>query len=199
MGAGMVSASSRARSADEPLDVAIDSAEALMEAFLDGDALAFERLFRQLSPRVRAVLYSLCGDLQLAEDLTQTVFLKLYRARSGYQRGMLVAPWVFAIARNAFFDHRRRLRRRPEALSSDGVLPEQFDQGSPDDSAERALLQLLQVLPAPQREALVLLKLRGLTLAEAAGLCGTSPASIKMRAQRAYQRLRQIMFEGTQS
>src|SRR5262245_40686091 len=95
-----------------------------MLAFLDGDARAFERLFRLISPRVSAALTHMCGDARLAEDLTQTVFLKLYRARGAYQRDMLVMPWVFAIARNTFLDHRRRVRRRPERLSADGQLPE---------------------------------------------------------------------------
>src|SRR5262245_49838034 len=100
------------------------SPEALMEAFLDGDARAFERLYRQLAPRVMGALVHMSGDARLAEDLTQTVFLKLYRSRGAYQRGMAVMPWVFAIARNTFIDHRRVSRRRPERLSSDGTLPE---------------------------------------------------------------------------
>src|SRR5215510_4075026 len=93
------------------------SAESLMDKFLDGDAQAFEQLFRQLSPRVVAVLAHMSGDVRLAEDLTQTVFLKVYSARGAYQRGMLVMPWVFAIARNTFLDHKRHVRRRPESLS----------------------------------------------------------------------------------
>jgi RNA polymerase sigma-70 factor (ECF subfamily) len=186
----------------EPLEGVLDtSPEALMEAFLNGDARAFEQLFRQLSPRVLAVLASMSGDARLAEDLTQTVFLKLYRARAAYQRGMLVAPWVFAIARNTFLDHRRRMKRRPESLSSDGILPEPVSDEPvvPDHEAHRSLHDLLKVLPEPQREALILIKLHGLSLVEAAGMSGASPASLKMRVHRAYRRLRQVLFEEKQS
>jgi RNA polymerase sigma-70 factor (ECF subfamily) len=55
---------------------------------------------------------------------------------------------------------------------------------------ERALLDALQTLPAAQRDVLLLLKVQGLSLAEVAALSGTSPASVKMRAHRAYRALR---------
>jgi RNA polymerase sigma-70 factor (ECF subfamily) len=171
---------------------ATDSPERLMERFLDGDALAFERLFKQLAPRVASTLGRMSGDARLAEDLTQVVFLKLYRARAAYQRGMPLAPWVFAIARNVFLDERRRRRRRRETLSADGQLPE-LPVEAPQMSDERARLNLEAVLgslPPNQREALVLLKMQGLSLTEVAAFAGTSVASIKMRLQRAYRSLR---------
>jgi RNA polymerase sigma-70 factor (ECF subfamily) len=162
-----------------------------MEAFLNGSAPAFERLFRQLSPRVAAALAQMSGDAALAEDLTQTVFLKLYRARAAYQRGMLVAPWVFAIARNTLLDHRRMTRRRPESLSLDGTLPEPDTRElpTPDHSAQATLAQLLQTLSEPQRQALWLMKVQGLSVQEVAALCDASPASIKMRVHRAFRSL----------
>jgi RNA polymerase sigma-70 factor (ECF subfamily) len=178
------------------LDLTIDSPEALMEAFLNGEPQAFEHLFRRLSPRVAAALTHMSGDARLAEDLTQIVFLKLFRSRAAYQRGMLVMPWVFAIARNTFLDDRRQRRRRPESLSSDGTLPEQVSE-SDEPGMRKALTDLLQTLPAFQREALVLLKLEGLSLAEVAGLCGTSTASIKMRLHRAYRSLRATLLDST--
>jgi RNA polymerase sigma-70 factor (ECF subfamily) len=188
--------SARAAASEQPVALAADGPEALMLAFLDGEPRAFERLFRMISPRVASALTHMSGDARLAEDLTQTVFLKLYRARAAYQRGMLVMPWVFAIARNTYLDHRRRARRRPESLSADGMLPEPAALETASDGAgfehaeERALDDLLRTLPPAQREVLVLLKVQGLSLAEAAALCGTSPASIKMRAHRAYRSLR---------
>lgn len=192
---------SESRRDGESLEFAPGSPEALMEAFLDGDARAFERLYRQLAPRVMGVLVHLSSDVSLAEDLTQAVFLKLYRSRAAYQRGMLVRPWVFAIARNTFIDQRRVLRRRLERLSPDGELPEPEPQepavGQAD--ASNGLYELLQLLPEHQRSALVLRKVHGLSVAEAAGLCGTSPASIKMRMQRAYRNLRAIIAGRTRS
>jgi RNA polymerase sigma-70 factor (ECF subfamily) len=167
--------------------------ERLMDEFLDGDPQAFERLFKQLAPRIASALAQMSGDARLAEDLTQVVFLKLYRARAAYQRGMLVTPWVFAIARNAFLDERRHRRRRPETLSPDGSLPEQVSEPryELDEGAQQALRAMVQSLPPAQQEALLLLKVQGLSLAEVAALSGTSVASIKMRVHRAYRSLRE--------
>lgn len=165
-----------------------------MEAFLDGDARSFEQLYRHLAPRVMGALVHMSGDACLAEDLTQAVFLKLYRSRAAYQRGMLVMPWVFAIARNTFIDQRRLSRRRPERLSSDGVLPEpEAEEPASLNCFSNGLYDLLQRLPEQQRSALVMRKVQGLSIAEAASLCGTSPGSIKMRVQRAYQNLRGML------
>lgn len=172
------------------------SAEALMDAFVKGDARAFERLYRLLSPRLGSTLTHMCGDSRLAEDLVQVVFMKLYRARGAYHSGMPVKPWVFAIARNALLDHRRSTRRRPECLSADGRIPDgaAMEAREPRGESDRVAVQeLLQGLPASQREALFLLKVHGLSVSEVAALCGTSPASVKMRAQRAYRTLRQVL------
>ena len=128
----------RTAASEKALGRAAQRPETLMLAFLDGDSRAFERLFRLISPRVAAALTHMCGDARLAEDLTQTVFLKLYQSRRRYQRGMLVMPWVFAIARNTFLDHRRRARRRPESLSRDGMLPEPAIEAKPSDATSAA-------------------------------------------------------------
>jgi RNA polymerase sigma-70 factor (ECF subfamily) len=201
MQAAWSSASGSRRRDGQSREFAQTPPEVLMEAFLDGDARAFERLYRQLAPRVMGAMVHMSGDTCLAEDLTQAVFLKLYRSRATYQRGMLVTPWVFAMARNTFIDQRRLSRRRPERLSSDGELPEPEPEEpvTVDHAAPTALYELLQSLPERQRSALVLCKVNGLSVAEAAGLCGTSPASIKMRVQRAYRNLREMLAGRTRA
>ena len=141
-----------------------------MCAFLDGDARAFETLFRDLAPRVASALTRMSGDRRLAEDLCQSVFLKLYRARASYERGMLLTPWVSAMARNTYLDHLRRSRRRPEQLSDAGSLPESANPTAVSGSEQTGLHEYLACLPESQRHALVLLKVEGLTVAEAAAL-----------------------------
>ncbi len=175
-----------------PPDVSL---EALMEAFIDGHPDAFNKLFERLAPRVRSLLAGLSGDRRLAEDLTQTTFLKVHRARGTYARGARVEPWIFAIARRTWIDDRRRRRSRPEDLSSDGTLPEppDADLDTPnrlDPDQERALYERLASLPDPQREAIVLMKARGLSVTEAARVAGTTPGAMKVRAHRAYEALR---------
>ncbi len=176
------------------------SLEALMDAFVDGDPRAFDALFRALSPRVVAFARYLSGDPGLAEDIAQTTFLKVHRARETYQRGSPLEPWVFAIARRSFLDHRRRTKRRPESPTLDGTVPEPpqeapsvegFDRLS--DTQRTALLGCLDRLPLNQREALVLTKVDGLSTAAAAAVAGTTQGAIKLRAHRAYENLRRAL------
>lgn len=177
------------------------SLEQLMNQFLDGDARAFDEIFRRVSPRVVGMLRAMSGDPRLAEDLAQTTFLKVHRARASYQRGAPLEPWIFAIARRSFIDHKRRQVRSPVRLSDDGALPEQLPeppegpQGFERLSEEQAsaLRARLQTLPEAQREALVLLKVQGLSTAEAAAVTGSTAGAIKLRAHRAYESLRKTL------
>lgn len=175
--------------------------ERLMEQFLDGDPRAFDEIFRRVAPRVVGLLRAMSGDSRLAEDLAQTTFLKVHRARESYQRGAPLEPWIFAIARRTFIDHRRRVIRSPVRLSDDGALPEQLPEPPEGpqgferltDEQAHALRTRLQSLPEAQREALVLLKIQGLSTAEAAAITGSTVGAIKLRAHRAYESLRKAM------
>lgn len=183
-----------------------DPLEACMEAFLRGDARGFEGLYRRLAPRLRGFLRGLCGDPRLADDLAQTTFLKVHQARETYRLGAPIEPWVFAIARRTWLDHLRHRRRRPEALSDDGQLPEPAADGPPPrgfealppDALEK-LERSLRELPAPQREAIVLLKVEGLSVAEAAGVAGVTASNLKVRAHRGYEALRRALGVGRSS
>lgn len=164
--------------------------ERQMERFLDGDAAAFEIIFRRLSPRVASGLRLMTGSSHLAEDLTQATFLKVLRARDTYQRGMAVDVWVWAIARRTWIDEKRRFARRSEVLV--GNEPSQATPS--DDSADSGpVFAALRALPASQREAVLLLKVEGLSATEAAAVVGTTEGAIKMRAQRGYEQLRRML------
>jgi RNA polymerase sigma-70 factor (ECF subfamily) len=175
--------------------------ERLMDEFLDGDPRAFDEIFRRVAPRVVGLLRAMSGDPRLAEDLAQTTFLKVHRARDSYQRGAPLEPWVFAIARRTFIDHRRRQQRSPVRLSEDGALPEQMPEPPEgpqgferlNDEQAAALRARLQSLPEAQREAIVLLKVQGLSTAEAAAVTGSTVGAIKLRAHRAYESLRKVL------
>ncbi len=180
-----------------------DRLEAHMARFVGGEMAAFEVLYARLAPRVRAMLRALSGDPRLTEDLLQTTFLKMHRARATWIAGAPVEPWVFAIARRVFLDHLRHRRRRPEHLTHDGALPEP---PAPDDAPAgfarldeqslRALEAGLAALNPTHREALVLLKIEGLSVAEAAAVVGVSPGNLKVRAHRAYEALRKALGVG---
>lgn len=170
-----------------------------MGRYCDGEVAAFHRLYQRLAPRLLAYLVGLTRDRARAEDLLQQTFLKLHGARSAYVRGANPVPWVYTIAHRTFLDDHRRQRAARVKLTRDGVLPHEpvaaLTGGAEDpapDEVQPARLSLadLDGLPQNQREALILTKVHGHSLAEAAMITGSTPGAIKLRAHRAYVTLR---------
>ena len=95
-------------------------------------------------------------------------------------------PWLVAIARRCVFDHQRRRKTRREKLSEDGTMPDQADPVVGDQVEAAELVDsALGVLPPKLRDAVLLTKLEGLSVAEAAEVLGTTSAAIKLRVHRA--------------
>jgi RNA polymerase sigma-70 factor (ECF subfamily) len=171
----------------------------LMESYSRGDDAALAELYRLGAPRLRGFLTRLGGDSTLADDLTQDTFLRIHRARGSFAAGAAALPWMIAIARNAFLDHSRRLvvRRKehgdPSATASAEPPAPPSTRGD-EALAAREMLDVVQAtlahLPALQRDAFVLIRFEGLSVAEAAQVLGTTEGAVKVRAFRAYEALR---------
>lgn len=165
-----------------------------MERYVDGDADAFDALYRRVTPKLLGYLLRLTRNRERAEDLVQITFAKVHRARDSYLRGAPFLPWVLAIARRSFYDERRRAKARPEDLTFEGVLPEPRPQADavPND-VSAALEQALSELPEAYREAIQLTKLTGLSIAQAAQVLGTTETAVKLRVHRGYLQLRSVL------
>lgn len=175
----------------------------IMSRYCDGDSAAFRDLHAQLAPRLRRYLCRLARDRQVAEDLLQMTFLKVHRARGTYVRGADPVPWIWAIAHRTFLDEARGRRRARVSVARED-LPEvpvtiTGTDEQPDDghtpARVRAALAAISSLPPIHREAVVMTKLDGKSIAEAAAIAGTTRGAMKVRVHRAYQALRQ-MIEG---
>jgi len=176
-----------------PTEAALD--DSLMARFCQGDESAFDALYARHAQAVIAFLTRMVRDPTLAEDLLQTTFLSVVRARGRYQPGTAVRAWIFAIAANAGRDALRRRRSRMEDLSTTGAPPEIAAAPGPlaDPGTERAVQDALMKLPVEQREAVVLHKLQDLSFDEIATALGISVSAAKVRAHRGYQRLRELL------
>lgn len=168
-----------------------------MRAAQRGDALAYERLLADLLPFVRGLVRARIGDDANAEDVVQDVLIAIHTARHTFQAGRELEPWVRTIARNAVIDALRR-RARQRARSGDVELGEIADDPRARESAEaeplpRSLERALERLPSVQREAVLLLKVEGLSVAEAAARARTTPGALKLRAHRGYRMLRDLL------
>lgn len=167
---------------------------AWMAAAQDGDADAYQRLLRAVLPALRGFVTGRLGDPSSVEDVVQNVLLSLHRARHTYRPERRFEPWFWTIARNAITDAQRSRavrHQREEPLGDADVSVEPVDLTR--DEISPRLLRALEALPATQRQAVELLHLKQLSVADAAVLAGVTPGALKVRAHRGYQRLRLIL------
>ena len=185
------------------------SAEAAVEAsaldramsrYAEGHDGAFGEVFNALSPRLLAFLRRLCGSPELAHDLVQETFLRMHRARGSFAPGSAVVPWAYAIARNCFVSHARALKSKAARNSLDiadhevaaGLDCDAEEAAAARQSAELVELTLAQ-MSVTNREAFILIRFEGQSVAEAAQILGASEGAVKLRAFRAYELLRAVL------
>jgi RNA polymerase sigma-70 factor (ECF subfamily) len=175
---------------------------ALMAQYQAGDAAAFRELYALAAPRLLGYLSKLTRSRSVADDLLQQTFLKIHRARAAYVAGADPLPWFYAIAHRTFLDEARRVQRGiikatdevPDVPAGiDGQADDRRDEPRVDPELARAAIDALAELPDSQREAVVLTKLEGKSVAEAAEIAGTTVGAMKVRAHRGYEALRRLL------
>ncbi len=169
----------------------------LMRQAQDGDAASYRELLTTLLPLLRRVVRRRCGAMpaQDAEDIVQEILVSLHNARATYDPARPFLPWLMAIARNRVADAARRSVRR----SAHEVAVERFDETfwgaetyTPADvyGDPEALHQAIRKLPKGQRTAIEMLKLREMSLKEAAAATSMSVGALKVAVHRAMKNLR---------
>jgi len=174
-----------------------------------GDAAAFTELMERYKNRLLTVLEHLVGNHEQAEDLSQEVFLRVFRARDRYEPGAKFSTWLFTIANNVASNAlRSRSRRRevgvPEGNGSDSA-PLQLDQlakaasgAMPTRALDRAeqahmVRQAVAALSERQRMALLLAKFEGMSYQDIAQTMDLSVQAIKSLLSRARVNLKEIL------
>ena len=157
-----------------------------LQAARAGDLAAFDALMRQYERLVLVTALRLTGSMADAQDISQDVFLKLYRHLSKVESANL-SSWLYRVTVNACHDQRRR--RRPEdpvdyadELPSDAADPQQL---VTEAERRRILAMSLRMLPEKERAALVLRDLEGLSTEEVAEALGSSVATVRSQVSKA--------------
>jgi RNA polymerase sigma-70 factor (ECF subfamily) len=174
-----------------------------MAGLAAGDLAALEAIYDRYGSLVFSVGLRVLLDRQLAEDVTQEVFLRLWRRPWAYNpdRGRFVS-WLMSVARNRAIDERRRLNRRPVIdAREDGAAPEVPDASRLSDPLTLAMLAdqrrevvaALEQLPVTQREVLELAYFAGLTQTEIAARTGEALGTVKTRVRLGMQKLRGLL------
>jgi RNA polymerase sigma-70 factor (ECF subfamily) len=173
----------------------------LIERCLAGDQQAWETIVQQNRRRVFNVAYKFVGKHDEAEDLTQDIFLKLFKSLDTFDRRANFQTWLISVSRNLCIDHYRRVRKERETVDRDvdagDLAPASGDVGPYvllERSDRRELLRhALDGLAPTLRSAVMLRDIHELSYQEIADRLGVPEGTVKSRINRGRRELaRQI-------
>ena len=170
-----------------------------MRAAQAGDRAAYSRLLREITPFIRSMLRRHRSHTQDIEEMVQDTLLTLHRVRQTYDPNRPFSPWLASIAARRGIDGlRRRSRVARYEISTEFEAYETFADPAANTDIDalgvpEEVEQLLQRLPPRQRQALEALKLKEMSLKEAAAVSGQSVGALKVNAHRAIKALRALL------
>lgn len=176
------------------------TASALVDAAKKGDKQAFESLVRRYRKRIFALALHIAGSASEADDITQEVFLKAYRALGEFEGRSEFFTWVYRMTVNRSLNARRDRARRGEEPDDPRLeLAVAVDaRSNPSRATElrqtyARLLRALDALPADMRTTVILVSLQGLSHGEVAVVQDVSEGTIAWRMHEARRRLHESM------
>jgi RNA polymerase sigma-70 factor, ECF subfamily len=177
----------------------------LIERCLRKDNSAWEQIVARYRRKVFHIAYKFTGKHDEAEDLTQEIFLKVFKSLDKFNRDADFSTWLSSVARNFCIDNYRAGKREREVLVEDLVA---FDlapaaSGNPhralEDQDRRSFLRRgLDQLPDKLREAVVLRDLQGLSYQEMADRLGLPEGTVKSRINRGREELARLLLRAHQ-
>jgi len=172
----------------------------LLRRYRDGDVEAFRRLYRRHAGRVLRLGRMSGMDQSEAEDLVQATFLRFHEARGRVALDRPLRPWLVTIALNLVRDRGRRSSRSIAAVGELAILAEARRAVRPDEEHEAArtaerLEQTLRELPDAQREAVLAIRVGGMSYTDAATALDRSEAAIRQNVHRGLRRLAEALRE----
>lgn len=172
----------------------------LMQAVAQGDRQAFAVLMRRHQGLVMGLARRYLGAWDLAEDVTQDTFLRVYRSADSYRPTARFTTWLCRIAVNLCRDHARK--KRDEQTAPDD-LPDLSIAGTSDDlqraERARAVRRAVDALPDRQRLAVILHRYSGMSHAEIADITGWTLSAVESCLVRAYAGLRKSLADFSES
>jgi RNA polymerase sigma factor (sigma-70 family) len=188
----MIGLPARVSMSSDPPVTSAPTTDELIERCLKGDQLAWEQVVRQHWRKVFNLAYKFVGRHDEAEDLTQDIFLKIFRALHTFDRRANFQTWLISISRNFCIDHYRSIRKERETIARDvnaaDLMPvsrERGPHGQLEQSDLRQLIkQALAELPSSLRQAVVLRDLQEFSYQEIADQLGLPEGTVKSRINR---------------
>lgn len=169
----------------------VRSDEELVKDASKGDTQAFRQLYGRYVGRVRGLIYQMTAQPDYIDDLTQEVFVKVFRSLSGFRAEARFSTWLFRIAVNCCQDARRQAGRRGPTGPLDKTLAAESEETLVRLNREQLVAQALQVLTPEHRMVVILHDLQDRTQEEIATVLKLPVGTIKSRLFYARRRLRE--------
>jgi len=166
-----------------------------MRSFVDGDHAAFRALFERYTPMLMGMARRHLRSEEEAKEVVQQTFFQLNAARNDFRQGSRLRPWLVTIAMNLIREYYRRKGRRKEAPLDAAIHTVGVDAPRPLEAEQLAqrVRAALATLPASQREVVELHWFQEKPFSEVAELVGAREGAVRVRAHRAYTKLRELL------
>ena len=176
----------------EPASATSDPTDELIARCLAGDQTAWDAVVRQYRRKVFNVAYKFVGRHDEAEDLTQDIFLKVFKSLHTFDRRANFQTWLISVSRNLCIDHYRSVRKERETIDRELDSREMVSashEASPynrleHDDQRLLLREALQLLPPALREAVMLRDIREFSYQDIADRLGLPEGTVKSRINR---------------
>jgi RNA polymerase sigma-70 factor (ECF subfamily) len=177
--------------ADQPA-ASPDAVETLIQRCLQGDQHAWDLIVRQYWRKVFNVAYKFVGKHDEAEDLTQDIFLKIFKSLDTFDRRANFQTWLISVSRNLCIDHYRSVRKERETIDR-GVDASDLAPAAPEpgpiaalEQRDRVVLlrQAMAALPETLRTAVLLRDIQELSYQEIADKLRLPEGTVKSRINR---------------
>jgi RNA polymerase sigma-70 factor (ECF subfamily) len=175
----------------------------LIERVCSGDIYAFQEIVERYKKKVYYIAYDIVGDHHEAEDISQEVFIKMYRALSRFRKDAKMSSWLFQIAVNTSIDSLRRRKAKPrinvEDIELAGVREQTLESASPEANPERRAVatlmqehinQALHKITPQERVVFVMRHYNEFKIREIADVLEVSSGTVKSLLFRALKKLR---------
>jgi len=166
--------------------------EALIQRCLQGDQLAWDAIVQQYRRKVFNVAYKFVGRHEEAEDLTQDIFIKIFKSLGTFDRRANFQTWLISVSRNLCIDHYRSVRQERQTIDYQ-IDPNELSPVSRDPGPIAAIEQMdrvvllreaLAALPESLRKAVLMRDIQELTYQEIADRLHLPEGTVKSRINR---------------
>lgn len=168
--------------------------EELMNLYIQGDLRAFDELYLRHKAKLYGYLLKRLPSKSVADEVFQTVFMKLHQFRYQFVNGELFLPWLFTIARNSLFDHLRKARSEKNKIDAYENHSEILGSEATEIHPQTEILEAsLSGLNESQRSLLSQRYVEGLDFEEIAKRTNSNPVAVRQSLSRLTRKIRGLL------